>query len=201
MSEKNRRWLLEVFKTLADENRLKMLAYLSQKEHNVGELAALLDIKDPTASHHLSKLRGVGLVSLRTDGTQRFYRLNTASLEQFKQAVNHLEALPAEREETPDENWIDALDLDLDVSERKVLRDYTSGGKITRLPTKFKKFMVILRWLATSFEAGRDYTEKDVNSILMQYHDDFASLRRGLIEAGLLRRESDGTRYWLAGSR
>ena len=39
------------------------------------------------------------------------------------------------------------------------------------------------------FEFGRTYTEKEVNFILLDVHEDVASLRRGLIEEGLMVRD------------
>ena len=49
--------VLQSVKVLADENRLRMIGYLSNQEHNVGELADLLGLTEPTISHHLTRLR------------------------------------------------------------------------------------------------------------------------------------------------
>jgi len=54
--------LLNFFKALADANRLKIVGLLAQKPHTVEELAALLDIKPSTVSHHLARLSDAGLV-------------------------------------------------------------------------------------------------------------------------------------------
>jgi DNA-binding transcriptional ArsR family regulator len=52
--------LVTFFKALSDANRLKIIGLLAQKPYSVEELAALLDLKASTVSHHLSKLAKVG---------------------------------------------------------------------------------------------------------------------------------------------
>ena len=71
-------------------------------------------------------------------------------------------------------------------------------GKVKVWPSKRAKQLAVLEYLAHSFEAGRDYTEKEVNAILMAAHTfgDFFLLRRELVEAKELRRTIDGARYW-----
>jgi biotin operon repressor len=189
-----RRLLLPMLKALADANRLNMLGWLSQREHSVQELASLAGLKEPTVSHHLSKLREVGLVNLRQDGNYRYYRVNQPRLDQFKAMVNNIEQLPAKAEEA-DEAWIDALNVSED--DRKVLHTYTLNGRLQRIPSKEKKLLSVLRWLETKFEADTFYDEKDVNNILSEVHDDYATLRRDLVDFGFLRRERGGGKYWL----
>ncbi len=71
-------------------------------------------------------------------------------------------------------------------------------GKITQLSRKSNIRIAILSYLAEKFETDRDYTEKEVNAICKEWHtfDDFFLLRREMIDHGLLRRESNGSRYW-----
>ena len=189
--------LAAFFKTLGDENRLKIISLLNKQEHNVGEIALLLEVREPTASHHLSKLREMGLVNLRQAGNQRYYRLNKTALKGWKQAMMGLENLdfdPAHSES--DDRWID--ELDIDEADRKVLRDYTVDGHLMQIPAKRKKLMIVLRWLAGQFEPDVLYNEREVNAILTQYHEDYAGLRRDLVDFKFLRRERDGTTYWKA---
>ncbi|OAQ21648.1 ArsR/SmtB family transcription factor [Thermosulfurimonas dismutans] len=64
------------FKTLGDENRLKILYELQkEKELSVGELVERLEISQPLASHHLRELKMSGLVTTRKKGPYVFYRL------------------------------------------------------------------------------------------------------------------------------
>lgn len=61
--------LLQFFKVMANESRLKLIGILAQHECSVEELAALLRLKEPTVSHHLAKLKELGLVEMRPDKT------------------------------------------------------------------------------------------------------------------------------------
>ncbi len=190
--------LLEMLKALGDKSRLHILRLLTAREHTVGELAERVELGEPTVSHHLGKLRELGFVTLRMAGSQRFYRTNTAGVERFKRLVNDIEQMPLEPETvTSDEHWIDVLGWPDE--EAQVLRDHTLNGVLTSLPTKQKKLLVILRWLATLFQPQTMYSEAEVNAALKAvYAKDFVGLRRDLIDMGYLRRERGGGRYWLA---
>lgn len=186
------------FKTLGDETRLKIIGLLNQEPHTVGELAQALELTEPTISHHLARLREIGMVNLKASGTRRIYRLNTDTLARWKEQVTRLETLyPQPAPEKQAGNWINDLP-NLDDWERKVLKDYFAGQRLKQIPTKHKKLLVVLRWLVTLFEPGRMYTENDVNTILKAVHEDYASLRRELVESGLLGREGGGGLYWRA---
>ncbi len=189
--------MLECFKALADKSRLTIIGVLAQGERSVGDLAARLGLTEPTVSHHLTKLRTAGLVNLRTQGTHRFYRLDTQRLTRLKALVNDVENLPPFDEAAEsDDRWIDQLDMP--EADRKVLRDYTVNGQLTQIPMRQKKKLVILRWLASKFQPDTLYTEREVNAIITPVHQDFATLRRDLVDFGFLRRERGGGKYWLA---
>lgn len=196
--------LLQFFKALADETRLRILGLVSAGEYRVSDLAAQLGLSEPTVSHHISRLREVGLLNVRTEGANRYYRLNTETLKRLHRFVEELESGEFERRRQAYETakremaWIDALDLDLDEGERKVLRDYFIGRRLKQVPTKYTKLLVILRYLASLFEPGRMYSEADVNAILREVHEDHARLRRELVEQGFLAREGGGGAYWRA---
>ena len=58
------------------------------------------------------------------------------------------------------------------------------------------KLQVILNYLVKFFEFNKNYTEKEVNTIIKRFNEDTAGLRRDLVDAKMLARESDGSRYW-----
>jgi Uncharacterized protein conserved in bacteria len=62
---------------------------------------------------------------------------------------------------------------------------------------KEKKKIVILRRIALEFEKGKKYSEKEVNAILKAIYDDYATLRRYLIEYGFMERTTNCKEYWL----
>ena len=78
-----------------------------------------------------------------------------------------------------------------------VLRAFVVDGRLTRIPSKHGKRLVVLDWLAQDFEPGRQYTEQEVNLILLEHHPDFAALRRYLVDDGFMTRE--GGIYWRSG--
>lgn len=189
--------LLRFFKVMSDETRLKIIGLLSRRPHNVGELAQALDLTEPTVSHHLAKLREMGLLTLNAVGTTRIYSVNKDMLRRFTALVFRLEEITQVTvEEKPDMAWIEALDLNDE--DRKVFKDYFYGTRLKQIPTKLRKLRVILDWLVTKFEPGATYTEAQINAIIAEVHPDFASLRRALIEAHLLEREPGGKVYWRA---
>lgn len=176
--------LVAFFKALADPARLKIVGLLAQKPYSVEELAALLDLKASTISHHLSRLAKAGLVSARAEGYYSVYQLDRQALESRSRALLSNENLSAA-----------VADVDLDAYDRKVLRDFTRrDGSLKSLPAQRKKLEAVLRYVVDSFKRDRRYTEKQVNEILSGYHEDTATLRRELVGGGLMKRE-DGV-YW-----
>ncbi|QJD82648.1 DUF2087 domain-containing protein [Cohnella herbarum] len=82
----------------------------------------------------------------------------------------------------------------------KVLKKVFPNGTDANLFTfdlQEKHKLIVLREVAKRFSADRIYTEKEVNEILMTAYEDYAILRRYLIEYGFMDRENDGSRYWL----
>jgi ArsR family transcriptional regulator len=68
--------LVQLFKLLADETRLKILYFLMQQDElNVRTLCKLLRQSQPAVSHHLALLRVAGLIECRRDGKHNFYHL------------------------------------------------------------------------------------------------------------------------------
>jgi ArsR family transcriptional regulator len=74
LSEQLERDLVQVFKLLADETRLKILMYLLREgELHVSALCERLNQSQPAVSHHLALLRVAGLIEPRRDGKHNFY--------------------------------------------------------------------------------------------------------------------------------
>ena len=67
--------LAQMFRVLGDQNRVRILAALSDGEHNVTQLCKLLKMRQPAASHHLGILRTGGLVVNRRAGKEVFYSI------------------------------------------------------------------------------------------------------------------------------
>ena len=88
-------------------------------------------------------------------------------------------------------------DPEAEAFKAKTLRTFMSEGRLVSIPTKRKALVVILLEMLTAFEAGRTYSEKDINTILSEFHPDFARLRRELIDYGYLGRDAHTGQYWV----
>mgnify|MGYP003310163871 FL=1 len=82
-----------------------------------------------------------------------------------------------------------------------ILRNFLNGdGKLTAFPAKRKMKIYCLFYLAQKFEAEKDYTEPEINNVLLDWHTfaDPATLRRELYDYRFLDRSRDGKVYRLA---
>lgn len=68
--------------------------------------------------------------------------------------------------------------------------------KLKVFSAKEKKKLVILAKIAEQFKLGRRYPEREVNEILRAIYEDYALLRRYLVEYGFLERTRDCAEYW-----
>jgi predicted transcriptional regulator len=178
--------LVAFFKALADKNRLKIVGLLAEKPYSVEELAALLKVKPSTISHHLARLSEAGLVKSHTESYYSVYQLDQSALEAKTRSMFSQRQLSTV-----------VADVDADAYDKKVIKDYSRrDGSLKTLPAQRRKLEAILRYVVKAFEAGRRYSEKQVNAILAHYHEDTATLRRELVGFGLMKREGGGGEYW-----
>ncbi len=76
--------LVQLFKLLSDETRLRILYFLMQQEElNVRTLCDLLQQSQPAVSHHLALLRVAGIIECRRDGKHNFYHLVPKRFQHF----------------------------------------------------------------------------------------------------------------------
>jgi ArsR family transcriptional regulator, arsenate/arsenite/antimonite-responsive transcriptional repressor len=74
LSDQLEKDLVQVFKLLSDETRLRVLMYLAREgELHVTALCDKLGQSQPAVSHHLALLRVAGLIEARRDGKHNFY--------------------------------------------------------------------------------------------------------------------------------
>lgn len=176
--------LVAFFQGLADVTRLKLIGLLAQRERSVDELVTALDVRQPTVSHHLAKLKLLGLVKLRKEGQVHCYSLDEEYVRGLAKSVLSVDGLarlaPAETGAT----W-----------ELKVLQTFFSpDGRLKEIPAQRKKRDVVLGRLVEEFERGKSYHEAEVNEVLRRFHDDVATLRREFIMTHLMQRENN--MYW-----
>ena len=70
----------DAFKAVAEPRRRDILNYLALQERPVGEIVDALEMEQPSVSKRLRVLRDVGLVHVRRDGRQMFYRTNAEAI-------------------------------------------------------------------------------------------------------------------------
>lgn len=83
--------LADIFATLADPTRLRIVEALSQAEFCVGDLANVVGLSPSSTSHHLRTLRNLRLVKHRREGRLVYYSLDDAHIERlFAQGLEHV---------------------------------------------------------------------------------------------------------------
>jgi predicted transcriptional regulator len=178
--------LLAFFKALSNANRLKIVALLAKESLSVEEMAEILGLNSSTVSHHLSKLTKVGLVHARPESYYNVYSLELSVLSDMAERILSAEMLPTVAE-----------DVDVDAYDRKVLQTFMDeNGRLINFPAQQKKEEAVLRHIVKVFEPEQRYTEKEVKEMLSQFNEDYARLRRDLVEFGLMKREGGGGAYW-----
>jgi hypothetical protein len=172
----------ELLRALADPERLAIAGSLARAPRTAGDLARALHLPLDRVRRHLSRLTSVGVV--RADTDRRTYRLVPQTLRDAAKEVG-----------PPREPGV-ALGAVFE-DEQAVLRHFLVGGRLREIPAKRSKRLVVLNRLALEFDIGVRYREREVNDILKRFLDDYAGLRRYLVDEGLLSRE--GGRYWRTG--
>ncbi|MBQ8556085.1 MAG: metalloregulator ArsR/SmtB family transcription factor [Clostridia bacterium] len=174
---------LALFKCLADKSRLQILKSLAMEDMYVERLAERLNLTAPTISFHLRKLAEVDAV--------RSYKTQYYTMYSLNEGIFRTTILDLIREKS------DEADLQAQRDEayrQKVLTAFFEYGKLKSIPAQKKKERIILEEIVKAFDYGRTYTEREVNIILADFHDDFCTLRRDMIGEKLLAREMQT--YW-----
>jgi hypothetical protein len=75
--------------------------------------------------------------------------------------------------------------------EAKIVRAFIRDGRLVTIPAREKRRQVIYRYLRDQvFTEDRPYPEKEVNQRLALFHPDVATIRRGMVDAGLVTRDA-----------
>lgn len=172
--------MLDFVKAMSNPNRLRIIGLLSQTSLSRTEIASRLDLSPKEALNHLAYLEHVGAILQSGESyTLNDDKLATMARDKLAQEVPSFK-----------------IPSDFDDKSRKLLKAFlTRDGGIRLIPPQ-PNLQVVLKYLVQFFEFDANYTEKEVNTIIRRFNEDTASLRRELVEAGMLARKSDGSRYW-----
>lgn len=170
----------DFLRLVVDRVRLAILGQAALGRVDPAELAAALGVDQRRILKELASLEAAGLM---VDGA-----LIEEALWEIAAAAPRMAEASAGVVEGP---WT--------ADEVKTLQAFFSGDRLSRIPEKRAKRLVVLERLAQEFEPGVKYPERQVSFMLQMFHSDFAALRRYLVDEGLLTRE-DGV-YWRSGGR
>lgn len=171
---------IKLFKALADQSRLLIIHALMEQPLYVEVLAERLQLSVSTISFHLKKLEDAGIVS---STREQYYVVYQLQEELFDRTLRELL--------TVEEKVMQEQDERVEQYRNKVISTFFEYGKLTSIPVQRKKRRIILEQIAKGFEEGRIYTEKEVNLIIADYHEDFCTLRREMVAERIFKRENN----------
>ncbi len=174
--EKNTRLL----KAIADHSRIRLLNALLPNPQCVEELSERLDLAASTVSFHLKKLAEVELVYKIRDQYYTLYTINDGLLNLSLRELIHISQ--------DDEN---NQNKRLKQFEDRVIRTFFNGKKLGQLPVQKKKQRIVLQVFLSDFEINRIYDESEINTIIHKRYDDHCTIRRCLIDQGMMTREKE----------
>jgi hypothetical protein len=174
----------EILRALADPERLTIVGALAQRSRTAAALAKDLDLQLNRVRKHLNRLTTTGVVRLEPDRST--YRLDPETLRWAAEQVGPPRGAGLTLGAANDE-------------EETVLRTFFRDGRLTEIPAKESKRRIVLERIAAEFEPGVRYDEREVNAIVGRFFNDYASLRRYLVDGKFLDRERGV--YWRTGGR
>jgi DNA-binding transcriptional ArsR family regulator len=110
----------DAFNAVAEPRRRDILNFLALQERSVNEIVDSLSIEQPSVSKHLRVLKDVGLVNVRRDGRNMFYRTNADAIRPLHEWTSTFERF-----------WRHQLNQIKELAERKASEQKDS-------PTNFK---------------------------------------------------------------
>lgn len=167
---------LALLKLLADETRLEILNILLREDSYVEKIACELSLTPATICYHLKKMESAGVVNC---SRSQFYIIYSLNREIFDKPLFELIK--------KDDEIIDTEEK----YKKEVISHFFKYGRLTQIPTQRKKREIVLAEILKQFEIDREYDEKEVNEIILRYHEDFCTIRREMIAFGMMTRDHE----------
>ena len=167
---------LELLKLLADETRLEILNILMKEDSYVEKIACELSLTPATICYHLKKMEGAGVVNC---ARSQFYMIYSLNREIFDKPLYELIKKDEEIVNTEEKY------------KKEVLSNFFKYGRLTQIPMQRKKREIVLAEILNQFDVGREYEEKEVNEIILRYHEDFCTIRREMVAFGMMTRHHE----------
>jgi hypothetical protein len=179
MTDRDAADALDAFLLLADRQRLRVAAALVLGAGTTDDVVATSGLTSREVLEALSRLEAGELV--RRDGNDWVFDVRRMS--------------ELARDARPKAEPDDLGDVPADTAQ--VLRRFLRDGRLLSIPVQRSRRLIVLDHVAAAFELGVRYPERDVNALLGGFHEDFATLRRYLVDEGFLSREAGV--YWRSG--
>ena len=167
----------DLFQALGHPVRLLIVNLVRMRPRHGQELAQILNLTPATISFHLNKLAAAGLLQSAKDQYYQTYSLAGDVLDRTLDEMVRLPQAGLKRE------------VDEDAFRKKGLATFVHRGRLRSIPAQLKKRQVIMEYIVQHFEPDRAYTHQEVNRILVEFHEDVATLRRELVGTGLMVRD------------
>lgn len=160
--------VIQFHKTLGDETRLKIIALLRSGPLHGQAISGKLGLKPPTITHHIGKLKEVGLIKEQREKNTVYFYFIESELERSLLVTKEI----GKKEK-----------LNVTLEERHTIEKnfFSADGKLKQIPAQQKKKIIILAKLAEGLKANKVYTEREISGYLKGFHEDYATLRRELI--------------------
>ncbi|MFC7442526.1 metalloregulator ArsR/SmtB family transcription factor [Laceyella putida] len=172
--------LVQFHKALADPTRIRIISLLAKGPLHGQALAGKLGLTPPTITHHVSKLREVGLVFERRDKNTLYFHLDVKTLQRKASAITEMAREPEREGREP-----------MEKDRLEVIRNFfTADGKLKHLPAKHKKKLIVLQHLIKDLKMGVKYPEQELNEYIKKFHEDYATIRRELVVHHFMYREN-----------
>lgn len=126
----------------------------------------------------LKKLMDAGAVSSRRE---QYYTMYSINKEVFQCRILDIlgeKSSDAQRQQEREARYC-----------QRVLDSFFEYGRLKAIPAQRKKERICLEEIAKELELGRPYPERELNQVLLRFHQDYCTLRRDMISEGILRRE------------
>jgi len=158
---------------LANVERIRILALIADQELTTAGIAAALELSPEAVTAHLATLGKAGLIATSKDRHERLVQLRVERLEEIE-AFCHGQLTTDDGSATIPPG----------------IRQFFQHGRLTTFPSKQSRYLEVLAVISTDFAPETDYPEAEVNQILLRRHEDFATLRRDLVDFGFMTRSS-----------
>lgn len=177
-NEKELEKITNLFKSLSHISRLLIFNILKNKSCSGEELASILNLTPATISHHLTMMIDSGLILIKKESYSNSYQIN---------------------KEIANKNLIDLAYVgnnkienktDDDAFKNKVIYNFFNNGRLIKYPSQKKKQAIVLEKISENLDPDKKYSEKELSIFLYEYYDDFATLRRGMVEHKIMNREN-----------